>query len=99
MAKKKAKSKRKAPKTKVIPSPELAKIVGRKPLALTEVIKKVHAYIKKHGLSEGRNIYADDTDLVDVLGMGPVDMIGEMSRRLREHYEVDRGEEYESDYD
>lgn len=95
--KKVGKSKRKAPKTKVIPSSALAQIVGARPLPLTEVIKKVHAYIKKHSLSEGRSVYPDDT-LGEVLGAGPVDMIGQMSSLLREHYEVDRGEEVGVDY-
>ncbi len=45
------------------PSPELAAVVGDKPLPRTEVVKKLWVYIKKHGLQDAknkRNINADD---------------------------------------
>lgn len=42
------------------PSPELARVVGEKPLPRTEVVKKIWAYIKKNGLQDRRNINADD---------------------------------------
>ena len=45
------------------PSSELAAVVGDKPLPRTEVVKKLWAYIKKHGLQDTknkRNINADD---------------------------------------
>ena len=45
------------------PSSELAAVVGEKPLPRTEVVKKLWAYIKKHGLQDTknkRNINADD---------------------------------------
>ena len=45
------------------PSPQLAAIVGDKPLARTEVVKKLWAYIKKHDLQDANNrraINADD---------------------------------------
>ena len=45
------------------PSGELAAVVGDKPLPRTEVVKKLWAYIKKHGLQDNknrRNINADD---------------------------------------
>ena len=45
------------------PSSELAAVVGDKPLPRTEVVKKLWAYIKKHGLQDAknkRNINADD---------------------------------------
>ncbi|WP_396220949.1 SWIB/MDM2 domain-containing protein [Gemmatimonas sp.] len=45
------------------PSGELAAVVGDKPLPRTEVVKKLWAYIKKHGLQDAknkRNINADD---------------------------------------
>ena len=45
------------------PSPELAAVVGDKPLPRTEVVKKLWIYIKKHGLQDAknkRNINADD---------------------------------------
>src|SRR4051812_25670033 len=44
------------------PSAALAVIVGNKPLPRTELIKKIWAYIKKHGLQdakERRNITAE----------------------------------------
>jgi chromatin remodeling complex protein RSC6 len=52
------------------PSEALAKIVGEKPLPRTEVVKKLWAYVKKHGLQdkkEKRNINADD-NLREVFG-------------------------------
>ncbi len=45
------------------PSPELAAVVGSKPLARTDVVKKLWDYIKKNGLQDSknkRNINADD---------------------------------------
>ena len=45
------------------PSAELAAIVGEKGLPRTEVVKKLWAYIKKHGLQDAKNrraINADD---------------------------------------
>ncbi len=45
------------------PSSDLAAVVGDKPLPRTEVVKKLWAYIKKHGLQDTknkRNINADD---------------------------------------
>ena len=45
------------------PSPELAAVVGDKPLPRTEVVKKLWVYIKKTGLQDAknkRNIHADD---------------------------------------
>jgi upstream activation factor subunit UAF30 len=52
------------------PSEALAKIVGEKPLPRTEVVKKIWAYVKKHGLQdkkEKRNINADEA-LKEVFG-------------------------------
>ena len=45
------------------PSSDLAAVVGQSPLPRTEVVKKLWAYIKKHGLQDAknkRNINADD---------------------------------------
>jgi chromatin remodeling complex protein RSC6 len=45
------------------PSADLAAVVGDKPLPRTEVVKKLWAYIKKHGLQDQKNrrqINADD---------------------------------------
>ena len=52
------------------PSAELGAIVGSKPLARTEVVKKLWVYIKKNGLQDKankRNINADD-NLIKVFG-------------------------------
>lgn len=52
------------------PSADLAEVVGSKPLARTEVVKKLWAYIKKNGLQDKknkRNINADEK-LVRVFG-------------------------------
>jgi upstream activation factor subunit UAF30 len=48
---------------KVKPSSELAEIVGKEPLARTEIVSKMWEYIKKHKLQnpdDGREILADD---------------------------------------
>lgn len=42
------------------PSDELAAVVGQKAMPRTEVVKKVWAYIKRHGLQDRRNINADE---------------------------------------
>ncbi|HMV33955.1 MAG: SWIB/MDM2 domain-containing protein [Gemmatimonadetes bacterium] len=44
------------------PSPLLAAVVGEKALARTEVIKKLWAYIKKHGLQDKKNRRAINAD-------------------------------------
>jgi chromatin remodeling complex protein RSC6 len=60
----------------VTPSPALAKVVGAEPLARTEVVKRLWAYIKEHGLqdkTDRRRINADDT-LRQVFGQDQVTM-------------------------
>lgn len=42
------------------PSPELAAVVGDKPLPRTAVIKKLWDYFKKNGLNQGQLINLDD---------------------------------------
>jgi upstream activation factor subunit UAF30 len=42
------------------PSPELAAVVGEKPLPRTAVIKNLWTYFKKHGLNQGQLINLDD---------------------------------------
>jgi upstream activation factor subunit UAF30 len=37
------------------PSPQLAEVVGNKPLPRTELTKKLWAYIKKNGLQDKKN--------------------------------------------
>jgi chromatin remodeling complex protein RSC6 len=47
----------------LLPSKELAEIVGGSPIPRTEVMKKVWQYIKKHDLQDAKNrrsINADD---------------------------------------
>jgi upstream activation factor subunit UAF30 len=39
----------------VQPSPQLAEVVGSKPIPRTEVTKKLWAYIKKNGLQDKKN--------------------------------------------
>jgi upstream activation factor subunit UAF30 len=42
------------------PSPELAAVVGEKPLPRTAVIKNLWTYIKKNSLNQGQLINLDD---------------------------------------
>jgi upstream activation factor subunit UAF30 len=44
------------------PSPQLAAIVGSSPLPRTEVISKLWAYIKRHGLQDSKNRRAINAD-------------------------------------
>ena len=69
------------------PSPELAVIVGEKPLPRTAVVKAIWAYIKKHGLQdkkEKRNINADDKLKAVFNGKGKVSMF-EMTKLVNKH--------------
>lgn len=101
MAKKKAKKATKAKKpaakkTKrkpnaafmkpLTPSAKLAEVVGAKPLARTQVVKKMWEYIKKHKLQNPknrRNILAD-SKLKDVFGKAEVTMF-EMTKLISKH--------------
>ena len=58
------------------PSPLLAAVVGEKALARTEVIKKLWAYIKKHGLQDSVNkrLINADAKLKEVFGKVQVTM-------------------------
>jgi upstream activation factor subunit UAF30 len=67
-------------------SAALAAVLGAKPLARTEVVKKLWAYIKKHGLQDNknrRNINADDK-LKKVFGKAKVNMF-EMTKLVSKH--------------
>lgn len=68
-------------------SSELAVIVGKGPMARSEVVKKLWGYIKKNGLQDPkakRNIIAD-ADLKKVFGgKGTVDMF-EMTKLVSKH--------------
>lgn len=87
---KKAKSKRKpnaAFMRAMTPSAALAEIVGSSALPRTEVVKKIWAYIKKHGLQDKknrRNINAD-SKLLDIFkGKKTVSMF-EMTKLISKH--------------
>ena len=68
------------------PSKELAAVVGAGPLPRGEVVSKVWAYIKEHGLQnpeDRREILADDK-LEAVFGTKKVTMF-EMNKHLAQH--------------
>ena len=68
------------------PSAALAAVVGNKPLARTEVVSQLWAYIKKHKLQDAtnkRNINAD-AKLKEVFGKGQVTMF-EMAGLIGKH--------------
>jgi len=71
----------------VTPSPQLAEIVGSKPLPRTEVTKKLWAYIKKNDLQDQKNkrmIKADGTLKVVFGGKSTVNMF-EMTKLVGKH--------------
>jgi upstream activation factor subunit UAF30 len=68
------------------PSKELAAVVGSGPLARSEAVSKVWAYIKEHNLQnpeDKREILADDK-LKEVFGKKKVTMF-EMNKHLAQH--------------
>ncbi len=70
----------------LMPSALLAAVVGAAPLARTEVVKKLWAYIKKNNLQDAknrRNINADDK-LMPVFGKKQVSMF-EMTKLVSKH--------------
>lgn len=87
MAKAKAKKANSAFMKELTPSAQLAEVVGSKPLARTEVVKKLWAYIKKNGLQDKknrRNINADDKLKPVFGGKGTVSMF-EMTKLVSKH--------------
>jgi chromatin remodeling complex protein RSC6 len=69
------------------PSPQLAEVIGDKPLPRTEVTKKLWAYIKKNGLQDAknrRNINADAKLKPVFAGKGTVSMF-EMTKLVSKH--------------
>jgi chromatin remodeling complex protein RSC6 len=69
------------------PSPQLAEVVGNKPLPRTEVTKKLWAYIKKNGLQDQKNkrmIKADDNLKTVFGGKATVNMF-EMTKLVNKH--------------
>jgi chromatin remodeling complex protein RSC6 len=71
----------------VTPSPELAEVIGSKPVPRTEVTKKLWAYIKKNGLQDSKNrrmIKADDALKPVFGGKATVNMF-EMTKLVGKH--------------
>ena len=70
----------------VTPSPDLAVVVGAKPIPRTEVTKKLWAYIKRKGLQDKKNrrmINADE-NLRPIFKRDQVSMF-EMTRLVNKH--------------
>jgi len=68
-------------------SSELAAVVGKGPMPRSEVVKKLWAYIKKHGLQDKknkRNISADE-NLKKVFGGKKVVNMFEMTKLVSKH--------------
>jgi len=68
-------------------SPELAVIVGKGPMPRSEVVKKLWAYIKEHGLQDAkdkRNINADESLKKVFDGKAVVNMF-EMTKLVSKH--------------
>ena len=68
-------------------SPELAAVVGKGPMARSEVVKKLWVYIKGHNLQDSsnkRNINADENLKKVFGGKGTVDMF-EMTKLVSKH--------------
>ncbi len=71
----------------VQPDKKLAVVVGDKPIPRTEVVKKLWAYIKKHGLQDKvnrRNIRAD-ANLKEVFNGKSVVSMFEMTKLVSRH--------------
>jgi upstream activation factor subunit UAF30 len=68
------------------PSPELAEIVGTKPLARFEAAKKIWDYIKKHGLQDKKNKRQINPDekLAAVIGKKSITMF-ELTAKYNKH--------------
>jgi chromatin remodeling complex protein RSC6 len=68
-------------------SADLEAVTGKGPMARSEVVKKLWAYIKKHGLQDAknkRNINADDKLKKVFGGKGTVSMF-EMTKLVSKH--------------
>jgi len=69
------------------PSPQLAEVIGNKPMPRTEVTKRLWQYIKKNGLQDSknkRNINAD-TNLKAVFGGKSTVSMFEMTKLVGKH--------------
>jgi chromatin remodeling complex protein RSC6 len=71
----------------VTPSPELAEIVGAKPIPRTEITKKLWAYIKKNGLQDAKNkrMIKADPSLKTVFGGKATVNMFEMTKLVSKH--------------
>jgi chromatin remodeling complex protein RSC6 len=71
-------------------SNELAEIIGRGPMARTEVTKKLWDYIKKHKLQDAKNKrnIIPDNKLAKVIGSQPIDMF-KMTSKVAKHLKDD----------
>ncbi|MEX1012757.1 MAG: SWIB/MDM2 domain-containing protein [Waddliaceae bacterium] len=67
-------------------SEELAKVVGKGPLARTEVTKRLWDYIKKNKLQDEKNRrnINPDSQLSPILGNEPIDMF-KMTSKVSKH--------------
>jgi len=71
----------------VTPSPDLAVVVGAKPIPRTEVTKKLWAYIKKNGLQDAKNkrMIKADAPLKTVFGGKAAVNMFEMTKLVGKH--------------
>ena len=71
----------------VTPSPDLAVVVGAKPIPRTEVTKKLWAYIKKNGLQDPKNkrMIKADAALKTVFGGKAAVNMFEMTKLVGKH--------------
>jgi upstream activation factor subunit UAF30 len=71
----------------VTPSPELASVVGSKPIPRTEVTKRLWAYIRKNGLQDTTNkrMIKADAALKDVFGGRSQVNMFEMTKLVNKH--------------
>ena len=89
-AAKKAPAKKRTPSAAFMkamtPSPQLANVIGDKPLPRTEVTKKVWEYIKKNGLQDQakKTMINADAKLKDIFNKAQVSMF-EMTKLISAH--------------
>ncbi|MBI2189597.1 MAG: hypothetical protein HYU37_21135 [Acidobacteria bacterium] len=69
------------------PSPDLAEVVGSKPIPRTEVTKRLWAYIKKHKLQDAKNrrMIKSDEALKPVFGGKSSVNMFEMTKLVSKH--------------
>ena len=89
-AKKAAPAKKRVPSAAfmkpMIPSAELAAIIGDHPMPRTEVTRKVWDYIKKNDLQDKtkKTVINPDTKLKLVIGVSPISMFA-MTKEINKH--------------